>query len=126
MLSNLKKLIDGDLELKKAFWLYGNIYPFLISLMMIITLLYMQEDIKQSLLNKIFFNISLWGKILIIAQGIIFFVYASIASFGVWRCANNYKGDKIWIYLAKISIIFAYYSYLKNALFLFENNNLTL
>ena len=38
----------------------------------------------------------------------------------------NYKGKKIWIYLAKIAILYAYYSYIKNALFLYENSNLIL
>ena len=38
MNANFKKLIEGEISLKKAFWLYGNIYPFFISLIIIITI----------------------------------------------------------------------------------------
>jgi len=126
MNANFKKLIEGEISLKKAFWLYGNIYPFFISLIIIITIIYFQENIKESILKKVFFDISLFGKVIIIIQGIIFFTYVSFATLGIWRCANNYKGKKIWIYLAKIAILYAYYSYIKNALFLYENSNLIL
>jgi len=126
MNANFKKLIEGEISLKKAFWLYGNIYPFFISLIIIITILYFQENIRESVLNRVFLDISLFGKVIIIIQGIIFFTYISFATLGIWRCANNYKGKKIWIYLAKIAIFYAYYSYIKNALFLYENSNLIL
>lgn len=126
MNSNFKKLIEGEISLKKAFWLYGNIYPFFISLIIIITILYFQENIRESVLNRVFLDISLFGKIIIIIQGIIFFTYISFATLGIWRCANNYKGKKIWIYLAKIAIFYAFYSYIKNAVFLYESSNLML
>lgn len=68
-------------------------------------------------------NISLAAKLIIILQGIIFFVYSTIATIGVWRSANKYEGKKFWKYLAKILIIYAFYSYIQNALFLYENSN---
>ena len=117
----LKRLINGNINLKKAFWLYGNIYPFFISLIIIITLLLFQENIKQSIVQQKFMNISIFQKLIISLQGIIFFIYTSIATIGVWRSANNYNGRKIWIYLAKVGILYAFYSYIQNALYLYNS-----
>ena len=122
-MNTLEKLIKGQFPLKKTFWLYGNIYPFFISLIIILTLLYFQENIKDSIVQQKFMNISLAAKLIIILQGIIFFVYSTIATIGVWRSANKYEGKKFWKYLAKILIIYAFYSYIQNALFLYENSN---
>ena len=47
-----KKLTSGEIGLKKAFWLYGNIYPFFISLVIILTIVALQEDIKISIVNR--------------------------------------------------------------------------
>ena len=117
----LNKIFEGKFELKKTFWLYGNVYPFFISLIIIVSLLFFQEDMKQSIIQQKFFNISLIAKTIILIQGIFFFFYTFIATIGVWRSANNYKGKKIWIYLAKIAIVYAFYSYIQNALFLYGN-----
>jgi|TARA_B110000285_G_C14712948_1_gene418645 hypothetical protein len=122
-MNTLKKLIEGQFPLKKTFWLYGNIYPFFISLIIILTLLYFQENIKDSIVQQKFMNISFAAKIIIMLQGVIFFLYSSIATVGVWRSADKYEGKKFWKYLAKISILYAFYSYIQNALFLYESNN---
>ena len=116
-----KKLTNGEIGLKKAFWLYGNIYPFFISLVIILTIIILQEDIKVSIVNQKFMNISFVGKIFIIFEGLIFFIYTSFATIGVWKSANNYEGKKIWAYSSKFFIIYAYYSYIQNALFLIKN-----
>ena len=116
-----KKLINGEIALKRAFWLYGNIYPFLISLFIILTIVALQEDIKISIVSQKFMNISFIGKMLIIFEGLIFFIYTSFATIGVWKSANNYEGKKIWAYSSKFLIIYAYYSYIQNALFLIKN-----
>lgn len=119
----LKKIIRGEFSLKKTFWLYGNIYPFFISLIIILTLLYFQENIKDSIIQKKFMNISFAAKLIIILQGFIFFLYSTIATIGVWRSANKFEGSKLWKYLAKVLIIYAFYSYIQNALYLYENNS---
>ena len=116
-----KKLIHGEIGLKRAFWLYGNIYPFFISLVIILTIVALQEDIKISIVSQKFMNISFIGKILIFFEGLIFFIYTSFATIGVWRSANNFEGKKIWAYSSKFLIIFAYYSYIQNAIFLIKS-----
>ena len=116
-----KKLINGEIALKRAFWLYGNIYPFFISLFIILTIVALQEDIKISIVSQKFMNISFIGKMLIIFEGLIFFIYTSFATIGVWKSANNYEGKKIWAYSSKFLIIYAYYSYIQNALFLIKD-----
>ena len=116
-----KKLINGEIALKRAFWLYGNIYPFFISLFIILTIVALQEDIKISIVSQKFMNISFIGKMLIIFEGLIFFIYTSFATIGVWKSASNYEGKKIWAYSSKFLIIYAYYSYIQNALFLIKN-----
>jgi hypothetical protein len=116
-----KKLINGEIGLKRAFWLYGNIYPFFISLFIILTIVVLQEDIKISIFSQKFMDISYIGKVLIIFEGLIFFIYTSFATIGVWKSANNYEGKKIWAYFSKFLIIYAYYSYIQNALFLIKN-----
>ena len=115
------KLMNGEFRLKKAFWLYGNIYPFFISLIIILTIIFLQENITISIVNKQFMNISLFGKIIILIQGVIFFIYTSFATIGVWRSANVYEGKKVWVYLSKFAILYAYYSYIQNALYLYNN-----
>ena len=99
-----KKLTNGEIDLKKAFWLYGNIYPFFISLVIILTIIILQEDIKVSIVSQKFMNISYVGKILIIFEGLIFFIYTSFATMGVWKSANKYEGKKVWAYLSKFLI----------------------
>ena len=121
MYSNLIKLINGEIHLKKAFWLYGNIYPFFIGLIIILTIILLQKNIEVSIVNQQFMNIGFFGKLIILIQGVIFFVYVSFASIGVWRSANVYEGKKIWVYLSKSAILYAYYSYIQNALFLIKN-----
>ena len=116
-----KKLIHGEIGLKKAFWLYGNIYPFFISLVIILTLAALQEDTKISIVSQKFKDISYVGKILIIFEGLIFFIYTSFATIGVWKSANKYEGKKVWAYLSKFLIVYAYYSYIQNAFFLIKN-----
>ena len=118
---HFKKLINGEIDLKRTFWLYGNIYPFFISLVIILTIVALQEDIKISIVSQKFMNISFIGKILIFFEGLIFFIYTSFATVGVWRSSNNYEGKKIWAYTSKLLILFAYYSYIQNALFLIKN-----
>ena len=118
---DFKKLINGEIGLKKAFWLYGNIYPFFISLIIILTIVVLQEDITLSIVNQKFMNISITGKILIIFEGLIFFIYTSFATIGVWKSANKYEGKKIWVYTSKLLILFAYYSYIQNAIYLIKN-----
>jgi len=116
---NFNKLVNGEVNLKRAFWLYGNVYPFFITFVIIITILLFQENIKESLIQQKFMAIGIYGKIIVVLQGIIFFMYASIATIGVWRSANNYQGKKIWNYLSKIAIIYAFYSYIQNVLYLY-------
>ena len=118
---SFKKLINGEIGLKKAFWLFGNIYPFFISLVIILTIVALQEDIKISIVNQKFMDISYIGKVLIIFEGLIFFIYASFATIGVWKSASKYEGKKVWAYSSKFLIIYAYYSYIQNALFLIKN-----
>ena len=117
----LKELINGEIGLKRAFWLYGNIYPFFISLVIILTIVALQEDIETSIVSQKFMNISFIGKILIFFECLIFFIYTSFATIGVWRSANNFEGKKIWAYSSKFLIIFAYYSYIQNAIFLIKS-----
>ena len=105
---HFKKLINGEIDLKRTFWLYGNIYPFFISLVIILTIVTLQEDIKISIVSQKFMNISFIGKILIFFEGLIFFIYTSFATVGVWRSANNFEGKKIWAYSSKFLMIFAY------------------
>ena len=116
-----KKLINGEIGLKKAFWLYGNMYPFFISLIIILTIVALQEDIKVSIVSQKFMNISFIWKMLIIFEGLIFFIYTSFATIGVWKSANKYEGKKVWTYFSKFLILYAYYSYIQNALFLIKN-----
>ena len=121
MFLKFNKLINGEIHLKKAFWLYGNIYPFLIALIIILTILLLQDNIEASIVNQKFMNIDFFGKLIISIQGLLFFIYATFATIGVWRSANNYNGKKIWVYLSKFAILYAYYSYIQNALYLFKN-----
>ena len=121
MFLKFSKLINGKVHLKKAFWLYGNIYPFIIALIIILTIILLQENIEVSIVNQKFMNIGFLGKLIIFIQGLLFFVYTSFATVGVWKSANAYDGKKVWVYLSKTVILYAYYSYIQNALYLFKN-----
>jgi hypothetical protein len=121
MFLKFSKLINGKVHLKKAFWLYGNIYPFIIALIIILTIILLQENIEVSIVNQKFMNIGFLGKLIISIQGLLFFVYTTFATIGVWKSANAYDGGKIWVYLSKTAILYAYYSYIQNALYLYNN-----
>lgn len=114
MKKSLKMLYFGSFPLKRAFWFYGNIIPLIYFICLFSVVLFFQESPLESILNlKFTFNYT-YQKLIVIVLGAIFLIYAYISTVGIWRSANKYEGKKYWSILAKLSILLAMLSYLKD------------
>ena len=80
------KFINGHLSLPLSFWLVGLFGTILVSF--IILLILSSLNILSNPLLRI-----------------IAFPYLIIASIGIWKSSNNYKGLKIWSIGAKIIVV---------------------
>lgn len=80
------KFINGKISLPISFWLVGLIGIMVVSLL-ITALLYFLNILNNPLLR------------------ILGFPYLIIASIGIWKSSDNYKGPKAWSVGAKIMVV---------------------
>jgi len=91
-MSFLKKLWSGEFPLWKTYWLCLFL-PNLVVGGVLLPLLMSVVDLNSP-------TECISGSILIIA----FLCYVVIAMVGLWRSADNYRGNALWKYLAKIIV----------------------
>tara|TARA_Y100000768_G_C23688546_1_gene545749 strand:+ start:173 stop:520 length:348 start_codon:yes stop_codon:yes gene_type:complete len=98
---NLIKLFRGELPLYKSYWIYLVFGNFLITLP-----LYM---LSKNTINIFIFTFSLYL--------VIKFIYYFTCCIGVWRSSQNYKGEKIFSFLARLAVVIS----LSTNIFYFRN-----
>jgi len=110
----LKKLWLGNYSLSKSYWLFGNVVPLIFFIVLIILALFFQEQPIDALINLKLAPAKLYQKIILLIIMIIFFIYSVISTVGIWRSSNKYERKKYWSVLAKITIFFALFTYIRD------------
>ena len=101
----IKDFFEGKIKLWKSYWLVGELLNGLILLIIFNLEIYFFNNsgsVSQiPFLN--FNNLTLTSKIII-------FLWTIFISIGIWRSAENYKGNFIWILLTFIIVAYRCYS----------------
>ena len=95
----------GNISLWKSYWLVGELLNALFLLLIINLEIYFfnNNQTSASLFFLNFNNFSLLSKIILI-------FWTVFISIGIWRSAENYKGNIIWIMLSFIVIAYRCYT----------------
>ncbi len=101
----LKYFFEGKLKLWKSYWLVGELLNGIFLLIIFNLEIYFFNS--NSSVSQIpfldFSNFTLLSKIII-------FLWTLFISVGIWRSAENYKGNIIWIILTFIVIAYRCYT----------------
>ena len=81
----LLKLINGDFGLVKTYWLYGVIFPANLSMLLV--------------------GVDFDSTDTLVFLSIMTIIYQVVVLLGVWRAANKYTGQALWVILAKIWVV---------------------
>ena len=105
MLNFLKDFFEGKIKLWKSYWLIGELINALFILLIFNLEIYFFENnqFSNSLPFLDFANFSFLSKILII-------FWTAYITIGIWRSAENYKGNIIWILATFIFLSYRIFS----------------
>lgn len=104
-MSILVKLFKGEYSLGKSYWLFGNVIPAILFLVIFAVILLESEDPINKIINQDFAPESLLTSIIVLVLSILTLIYILISVVGIWRSAGKYSGKKIWPILAKVTIL---------------------
>ena len=101
----IKNFFEGKIQLWKSYWLVGELLNGIVLLILFNLEIYFfntNSSVSQiPFLN--FSNLTFLSKIII-------FSWTVFISIGIWRSAENYKGNIIWIILTFIIVAYRCYS----------------
>ena len=101
----IKNFFEGKIQLWKSYWLVGELLNGIVLLILFNLEIYFfntNSSVSQiPFLN--FSNLTLFSKVII-------FSWTIFISIGIWRSAENYKGNIIWILLTFVIISYRCYS----------------
>ena len=101
----IKNFFEGKIQLWKSYWLVGELLNGIVLLILFNLEIYFfntNSSVSQiPFLN--FSNLTLFSKVVI-------FSWTIFISIGIWRSAENYKGNIIWILLTFVIISYRCYS----------------
>ena len=103
--SLIKDFFDGKIKLWKSYWLVGELLNGLV-LLVIFNLEIYFFNTSSSVSQIPFLNFSS----LTLLSKITLFIWTIFISIGIWRSAENYKGNIIWIILTFIIVAYRCYS----------------
>ena len=104
--SNYFKLFwDGNIKLWKSFWLVGELIygSMLIIIIQLDKLFFKSSDINNQITFFYFNNLNLFPKIILL-------IVTIFISVGIWRSAENYKGNIIWILITFVYVGYRIFS----------------
>ena len=101
----IKDFFDGEIKLWKSYWLVGELLNGLV-LLIIFNLEIYFFNTSSSVAQIPFLNFS---NLTILSKIIIFF-WTIFISIGIWRSAENYKGNIFWIILTFIIVAYRCFS----------------
>lgn len=81
----LLKMIRGDYGLFQTFWFFSFIPSLIFNLFLAIFQNKMSDDIRLFLI-------------------LLMSLYSILVFIGIWKSANNYLGNRIWVFLSKLSV----------------------
>ena len=101
----IKQFFEGRIKLWKSYWLVGELLNGIVLLIIFNLEIYFFNT--NSSVSQIpfldFSNFTLLSKIII-------FVWTIFISIGIWRAAENYKGNIFWIILTFIIVAYRCFS----------------
>ena len=101
----IKNFFEGKIQLWKSYWLVGELLNGIVLLILFNLEIYFfntNNSVSQiPFLN--FSNLTLFSKVVI-------FSWTIFISIGIWRSAENYKGNIIWILLTFLIVSYRCYS----------------
>ena len=101
----IKDFFEGKIKLWKSYWLVGELLNGVVLLIIFNLEIYFFNT--NSSFSQIpfldFTNLAFISKIFI-------FIWTILISIGIWRSAENYKGNMIWITITFIIIAYRCYS----------------
>ena len=101
----INKFFEGKIKLWKSYWLVGELLNGIILLTIFNLEIYFFNT--SSSVSQIpfldFSNLTLFSKVFI-------FIWTIFISIGIWRSAENYRGNIIWIILTFIIVAYRCYS----------------
>ena len=101
----IKNFFEGKIKLWKSYWLVGELLNGVVLLIIFNLEIYFFKT-NSSVSQIPFLNFSNFN---IFSKFIIFF-WTIFISIGIWRAAENYKGNLIWIILTFIILAYRCYS----------------
>lgn len=104
-LNIIENFFNGNIKLWKSYWLVGELLNGLILILIFNLEIYFFKT-NNSVTQIPFFdfsNLTLFSKILI-------FLWTIFITIGIWRAAEKYKGNIIWISLTFIILAYRCYS----------------
>ena len=101
----IKDFFEGKVKLWKSYWLVGELLNGLV-LLIIFNLEIYFFNANSSVSQIPFFNFS---NLTFISK-LTIFIWTIFISIGIWRSAENYKGNIFWIILTFIIVAYRCYS----------------
>ena len=101
----IKNFFEGRIKLWKSYWLVGELLNgiFLLIIFNLEIYFFNSNNSVSQIPFLDFTNLTLISKIAI-------FIWTIFISIGIWRSAENYKGNVIWIVLTFIIVAYRFYS----------------
>ena len=101
----VKNFFEGRIKLWKSYWLVGELLNGVVLLIIFnLEIYFFNSNNSVSQIPFLdFTNLTLISKIAI-------FIWTIFISIGIWRSAENYKGNVIWIVLTFIIVAYRCYS----------------
>jgi len=102
----INHFFKGNLKLWKSYWLVGEILNALFILLIFNLEIYLLNNnaISNSLPFFDFTNFTIISKILL-------FIWTIFITIGIWRSAENYKGNIIWIVITFLSLSYRIFTF---------------
>ena len=101
----VKKFFEGKIKLWKSYWLVGELFNGIVLLIIFNLEIYFFNT--NSSVSQIpfldFTNLTFFSKFFI-------FIWTIFISIGIWRSAENYKGNIFWVALTFIIVAYRCYS----------------
>ena len=105
MSSIIRNFFDGKIKLWKSYWLVGEILNGVFLILIFNLEIYFFNN-NTSVAQIPFFN---FNNFTILSKFLIF-SWTIFISIGIWKSAENYKGNIIWIILTFIIVAYRCYS----------------
>ena len=101
----IKNFFEGKIQLWKSYWLVGELLNGIVLLILFnLEIFFFNTNNSVSQIPFLnFSNLTLFSKVVI-------FSWTIFISIGIWRSAENYKGNIIWILLTFLIVSYRCYS----------------